>query len=89
MFTLLRRVNPEKNEARFYLVQTGPGLLDEHVVTRFWGRIGGSQRHLITPCETADEAEALAEKLVRAKVKRGYEITELEFRERNNGSERP
>ncbi len=62
---LLHRINPEKNEARFYLVEVGPSMLDLYAVIRLWGRIGGPQRLLITPCRSAEEAEALAGKLVR------------------------
>jgi predicted DNA-binding WGR domain protein len=78
MLTLLHRINQEKNEARFYLVMTGPALFDEIAVIRFWGRIGGHQRHLITPCTTAEDAHSLAERLVTKKLKRGYLIVNLE-----------
>lgn len=71
---LLHRINPEKNEARFYLVEVGPSLLDPWAVIRLWGRIGGQQKGLVTPCQSATEAEALAGRLVRRKLKRGYTI---------------
>lgn len=69
---LLHRINPEKNEARFYLVEAGSSLLDPYVVWRLWGRIGGHQRGMITPCTSAEAAETLAERLVRRKMRRGY-----------------
>jgi predicted DNA-binding WGR domain protein len=71
---LLHRINPEKNEARFYLVEVGPSLLDPWAVIRLWGRIGGQQKGLVTPCQSDTEAEALARRLVRRKLKRGYII---------------
>lgn len=71
---LLHRINPEKNEARFYWVAAGPGLLDAWVVMRLWGRVGGHQRGLVTPCPSAEAAEALAGKLVQKKIKRGYVV---------------
>lgn len=71
---LLHRIDPEKNERRFYLVTAGPGLLDPYAVVRFWGRIGGQQRQLLTPCDSAEQAQNLAERLVRRKLKRGYSL---------------
>src|SRR5512139_2998940 len=71
---LLHRINPEKNEARFYLVEVGTSLLDPYVVWRLWGRIGGAQRGMITTCPSAEAAETLAERLVQRKIKRGYKL---------------
>ncbi|MBE7473184.1 MAG: hypothetical protein DPW09_24830 [Anaerolineae bacterium] len=73
---LLHRVNPARNEARFYLVEAGPSLLDPFAVVRVWGRIGGAQQHKINPCASAAEAEQLAERLIRRKIKRGYQPVE-------------
>lgn len=74
MHFLLHRIDPEKNERRFYLVYAGPGLLDPHAVYRFWGRIGGQQRQLLTQCDSPEQAQNLAERLVRRKLKRGYKL---------------
>lgn len=71
---LLHRVNPEENEARFYFVSVGPALFDPYAVIRMWGRIGGYQRILITPCQTPLEARKLATKLVQRRLKRGYRL---------------
>ncbi len=68
---LLHRVNREKNEWRFYLVEVGPSLLDSYSVMRVWGRIGGHQRSMVSPCASAEEAQTLADRLVRRRVKRG------------------
>lgn len=73
---LLHRINFEKNEARFYLVEAAPSLFDPHTVLRVWGRIGGAQQRKITPCGSAVEAEKLAERLIRQKLKRGYKFME-------------
>lgn len=75
--TLLHRINRERNEARFYLVICGPSLFHAHAVLRVWGRIGGGQRGMITPCDSAGEAEAFAARLVRRKLGRGYSVVEL------------
>ncbi len=69
---LLHRINVQKNEARFYLVSVGPSLLDSHAVMRTWGRIGGHQRSMVSPCASAEEAQTLADRLVRRRVRRGY-----------------
>ncbi|MEW5956389.1 MAG: WGR domain-containing protein [Chloroflexota bacterium] len=74
--TLLHRINPLCNEARFYYILVGPALLDRHAVVRVWGRIGGQQQGIVTPCQTGDEARTLAEKLVRRRLKRGYTLVQ-------------
>ncbi len=74
MNKLLHRINPEKNEFRYYQLSVGPSLLDEWAVTRYWGRIGGRQRGLITPCASDTEAEALAGRLLRKRLRHGYRI---------------
>ncbi|MBE7550094.1 MAG: WGR domain-containing protein [Anaerolineales bacterium] len=53
MFCLFHRIDPARNVARFCLITTGPALLDAYAMTRFWGRIGGHQRHLVSPCGSA------------------------------------
>ena len=71
---LLHRVDPVLNEARFYWLQVGPSLLDDHAVLRIWGRIGGAQRSLVTPCPSAEAAQKLARRLLRRRLRRGYQI---------------
>lgn len=72
--TLLHRINPERNEARFYYVFVGRTLLDQHGVVRVWGRIGGHQRAMITPCQTEEEARNMANGLIQRRLKRGYRL---------------
>ena len=72
--TLLHRINPERNERRFYAVQVGPSLFDEHAVLRLWGRIGGYQRQMVTPCPSPDDAQALARQLIQRRLQHGYQI---------------
>jgi len=59
---------------RFYLVTTGPSLLEPYAVNRLWGRIGGFQREMVTPCASAAEAGRLARQLIRKRLRRGYRI---------------
>jgi predicted DNA-binding WGR domain protein len=74
MSVLLHRVDPQENVSRFYLVTVGPSLLDAYAVLRVWGRIGGYERSMVSPCASAEEAQALADRLVRRRIRRGYWI---------------
>jgi predicted DNA-binding WGR domain protein len=74
---LLHRINPERNEARFYLIQIGASILDQHAVLRIWGRIGGAQRAMVTPCDSPESAQALADKLIRLRLRHGYQIASV------------
>jgi predicted DNA-binding WGR domain protein len=71
---LFHKINPEKNERRFYYLEVGSSLVDEHAVLRVWGRIGGQQRSLATPCASAEAAQTLARRLVRRRLQRGYRV---------------
>lgn len=79
--TLLHRINPDRNEARFYYVLVGRTLLDQHGVMRIWGRIGGHQRAMITPCQTEEEARNVANMLIQRRLKRGYRLVWSEIPE--------
>ena len=72
--TLLHRINPARDEKRFYFVMVGASLFDPHAVVRVWGRIGGHQQVMITPCPNTVEARALATSLIRRRLTRGYKI---------------
>lgn len=76
VFCLFHRIDPARNVARFYLITTGPALLDAYAMTRFWGRIGGHQRHLVSPCGSAGEALSLTSRLAQRRLKRGYRLVQ-------------
>ncbi len=59
----------------------GPSLFDPHAVVRVWGRLGGYQRAMITPCQNAAEARTLAARLIRRRLKRGYQLVQGELPE--------
>ena len=80
---LLHRINPARNEFRFYHVRIGPTLLDKYAVIRVWGRIGGQQRTMINPCQTDAEARILVDRLIRRRLKRGYTLV----RDKRSGDE--
>jgi predicted DNA-binding WGR domain protein len=79
--TLLHRIDPARNEARFYFVIVGSSLFDSYAVMRVWGRIGGHQRAMITPCRNAAEACTLAARLIRRRLKHGYQLVQGELPE--------
>lgn len=75
---LLHRIRPEQNERRFYFIAIGPALFDPLAVVRIWGRIGGHQRALVTPCASTADAQTLAARLVRRRLRHGYHLVQGE-----------
>jgi len=75
-FTFLRleRVDREKNVARFYELCWTPTLLGWAVVRRY-GRIGRSQRTLISPFPDKETAWPLIRALVKRRLRHGYRVT--------------
>ncbi len=70
--TVLRRIDPSRNMARFYEIDIQPGLFGDVSLTRHWGRIGAggqSKQHWFATEMSAGE---LARKLTRQKEHRGY-----------------
>lgn len=72
--TVLRRIDEARNMARFYELDTQPGLFGDVSVTRHWGRIGSngqSKQHWFADESSADD---LADRLWRQKERRGYVV---------------
>mgnify|MGYP001484268412 CR=1 FL=1 len=73
MNTTLIRVDLEKHMDRRYSVAIQPTLLDSVAVICIWGsRRSSYQRIQAHPATTQEEAEQVAEKIVRRKIRRGY-----------------
>ena len=73
----LIRVDPFRRMDRWYAVLTLRDLFGVLAVACFWGsRRTAYQRHRLIPCATEAEARALAERIVRAKIRRGYREAE-------------
>jgi predicted DNA-binding WGR domain protein len=72
LFTCLTRRNSELNMARFYGIALQPTLFGEMSVARSWGRIGTRGRARIDTFGQDIDARAHAERLERAKRRRGY-----------------
>jgi predicted DNA-binding WGR domain protein len=70
---MLRRIDPDKNMARFYSMEVERDLLGRVVLVRRWGRIGSTGKTRLD--EHAGEGEALAalEALQIAKTRKGYQ----------------
>jgi predicted DNA-binding WGR domain protein len=73
MNTTLIRVDLEKHMDRRYSVAIQPTLLDPMAVVCVWGgRRSSYQRLQVHPMSTQEEAQKVAEKIVRGKMRRGY-----------------
>ena len=69
---VLRRVDPDSNVARFYLLTLERDLFGNVVVTRQWGRVGTAGRQITEPYPTEEAAVEAMTVLAAAKRKRGY-----------------
>ena len=73
-YVLFERVNPTRNESRFYYLAWQSTLFDAGAVERLWGRKGETQREMATPYTTLDEAWPLLRRLIRTRLRRGYRV---------------
>ena len=75
MGTLLKRIDREEHINRWYFVTVQSTLLDPVAVVKAWGsRENEYQQIRALPMTSWAEAETLAEQIVRAKLKRGYQV---------------
>ena len=70
---VLRRIDPERNVARFYALTIERDLFGRTVLVRHWGRIGGRGRERTDEHASEDAAAAALGKLAAAKRRRGYQ----------------
>jgi predicted DNA-binding WGR domain protein len=68
----LRRLDPSRNMARFYVLSVQPTLFGEVSLVRHWGRIGTKGRQKIELFDACGDAKAALARLVEKKRKRGY-----------------
>ncbi len=80
MILYLRRVAPEDNCRRHYLLAWQYDLAGQLFVVRCWGRIGapGWQGRLMTPVASAEEATRITRKVLKRRRRHGYQIVEGE-----------
>jgi predicted DNA-binding WGR domain protein len=69
----LRRIDAEKNMARFYRLDIQPDLFGGWSFIREWGRIGRPGQVRSTPYPSPAEALAALQRQRRAKERRGYQ----------------
>jgi len=68
----LRRIDPSRNMARFYVLSLQPTLFGEMSLVRSWGRIGTRGREKTELFGTVDEAAMALTTLATRIHKRGY-----------------
>lgn len=74
----LHRINPERNQHRFYQVKWASTLLDDGAIIRIYGRINGGQRTLSPlPYSSIENAWSMICKQIYKRLKRGYQVTGL------------
>jgi predicted DNA-binding WGR domain protein len=80
MFTFLKRVDPDNNMDRWYMVIVQASLLDPVAVICAWGNRRNSYQQLrVLPVASWEEALQAAQGIVKQKLGRGYEvISEME-----------
>lgn len=78
-FVLFERINPAKNEFRFYYLAWTRTLFDEGAVVRLYGRRGGHQR-LITPqpFSSLEEAWPLIREIIKTRLRHDYQVVQPE-----------
>ncbi len=69
---------PERNVRREYALYVGPDLFGGWALLRTWGRTGGFQRSRSRCFPSRDHARALAERIARRRLSRGYRIVACE-----------
>jgi predicted DNA-binding WGR domain protein len=70
---VLRRVEPERNVARFYALMIERDLFGRVILVRHWGRIGSKGRERAEVHADEGEAAQAMGKLAAAKRQRGYQ----------------
>ncbi|MBX4948699.1 WGR domain-containing protein [Rhizobium binae] len=70
--TLLFRMDPTRNMARFYFLAIESTLFGGSSLTRSWGRIGTKGQMRVDLFDTAAEAVEASSQLLQRKFKRGY-----------------
>ncbi len=73
-YILFERVNPERNEQRFYCLAYLPTLIGPAVV-RIYGRKDGAQQVVLpAPFDSLESAWPFIRKHIRARLRRGYRV---------------
>jgi predicted DNA-binding WGR domain protein len=73
---VLHKLDPERNQHRFYALEVTPNLFGAWSLVRHWGRIGAPGRQRIDWHDTKEAAEQARDRLIQAKQRRGYRVHE-------------
>jgi len=68
----LRRIDPDRNMARFYTMSVQPTLFGDWALFREWGRIGSAGRLVSRRFATEQEAALTMAEHLKAKLRKGY-----------------
>ncbi len=68
----LRRIDPDRNMARFYAMSIQPTLFGDWALLREWGRIGSAGRVVSTRYAAEHQAAAALAAQLKAKRRHGY-----------------
>jgi predicted DNA-binding WGR domain protein len=68
----LRRCDPTRNMARFYLMALQPTLFGEVALVRTWGRIGTRGQEMRETFDGAASARHALDRLAGQKTRKGY-----------------
>lgn len=68
----LRRINPARNERRFYALSVERDLLGATVLVKAWGRIGKPGRVALEPYPDETAATNELRRVATIKARRGY-----------------
>lgn len=74
----LYQIDPARNRQRFYHLDIQKDLFGHQSLVRVWGRIGKRGHMRTDPYETDAEVELAASKLMAAKHRKGYVISQSE-----------
>ncbi len=72
---LLRRVDPSRNMARYYVLSIEHTLFGEYALVREWGRIGSPGPRRSQVFANGESAQIALETWLNRKRRRGYETS--------------
>ena len=77
-FLLFDRVNPAKNEHRYYYLGWQPTLVDKGAVVRLFGRKNGAQRMISPqPFESLQAAWPFLRAIIKTRLRHNYRIVQF------------
>lgn len=85
----LTRIDPTKNQARFYALSIQSDLFGGWDLVREWGRLGGASRTKIDHFADILNAQRALERIVRRKVSGGYAWREPKATPKTRPTHRP